>query len=404
MKSVEDFGLVELGIRPRDSYYGKGALMKAAWVLAWTLLATGLVCGTGRSQEVLYLDPDQTGIRAGSERFTLMPVETPVISSSPLFLGNERAGPMPGNPDVPPLFPDTLQLDLGFKYLQPHFDRRAVALVIPAPVAGAFPVLASASNLSNDFGFVPQLAAGYDFGDIGFGFRASGSLTSIKGDLERTSSSDAGVGNLTASANVNIAVANFLEGSKRFYGDQFRCFRGTCLEDGDYLFTLGGRYSHVDQTFTANLTSGNNQANLIATQNYNGFGPTASLSGVVPVHNKIAMYWITRGSLLIGNNERSTSNSVAVAGNPGSGGIKLTESRTMVVPVGETELGLAWGVQIPRARGVRGIPPPLTWVKIGAVIDVWGQLGLLPFTDGPNHFSDGRLSLYGFSLLFGFQH
>jgi hypothetical protein len=263
-------------------------------------------------------------------------------------------------------------------------------------------VLAEARNLSNDFGFVPQFGAAYDFADMGFGLRASGKLLTLTGTLQRTSESQAGSGDLSANATVNIAVADFLEGTKTFTKSNCPILEDTCLHDCTLVFTLGGRYAHVDQTFTANLTSGQNQASVSATQKYDGFGPESSLGGRCPLWNRLDFYWFSRGAFLIGTNIRDTHTSLAVNGSLSSGGTKLTETRTVIAPVGEFELGIAYS--IPLRKSTAASPAPLVWFKIGAVADLWGNLGLLSITDGPEHFSDGSLFVYGFNVLLGFQH
>jgi hypothetical protein len=264
--------------------------------------------------------------------------------------------------------------------------------------------LAEARNLSNDFGFVPQFGAAYDFSDLGFGLRASGKLLSLSGTLERTSESIAGSGNLTAQATVNISVVNFMEGAKVFTKENCKCLTGTCFENCLFTVTLGGRYAHIDQTFTGNLASGPNQASVTATQKYDGFGLTSSVGSLCPLCDSLFFYWFSRGSFLVGNNVRDTHTLVAVTGNPASGGAKLTENRTVIAPAGEFELGFAYG--IPVGKRINAPAPErsaLVWLKVGAVADVWGSLGLLSITDGQQHFSDGSLFLYGFSVQLGFQ-
>ncbi len=375
--------------------------MRAAHLWGIAIIVLGLYGGTARSQQVLFRD-SHDGLPLGAEGLTLLPLDTPVVRSQNYFLRSASEGGVGSGPDLPPFFPGTLSVDLGFQYLVPHFSDRAVALSIPAAAQNNFPVLANTSNLSNDFGFVPQFGAAYDFSNLGFGLGASGKLLSLTGSLSRTSDSDAGSGVLSGQATVNIAVANFLEGTKTFSKENSEWLVDSCFEDCQFTFTIGGRYSHVDQTFTANLASGSNTASVTATQKYDGFGPTTSFGTLCPLKGSFCCYWFSRGSFLIGTNIRDTHTSIAIEGSTESGGAKLTESRTVISPVGEFELGFAYG--IPLETTSRGNTlAPLVWMKLGAVFNVWGELGLLSIADGPQHFSDGDLCLYGFNVLLGIQ-
>lgn len=399
--------------------------MKAGRILVLAALVTGLTNGLAFGQQVLLNHPDVVNARSGAfvggvgdgETFVPLPIGARSAGGATVMLQDsgtdgsaivlhDPGAVVQGLPDVPDFPPNTLAVDLGFQYLQPVFNSRAVALSIPPAAQGGFPVMASAGDLSNDFGFVPQFGAAYSFGDLGFGLAASGKILTLRGDLHRTSASAAGMGDLTASATVNIASVNVFEVTKIFTKDNLKYLQHDCLEDCIFEASIGGRYAHVDQTYNANLASGANQASVAATQKYDGFGPTASLGCFKPITQKLGVFAFSRGSFLIGSNYRESQTSVAVAGSPASGGLKLTDSQTQIVPVGEFEIGLTYDIQAPKiqqALGAKAQPASL-WLRVGAVTNIWGNVGLLSLSDGAQSFSDGALLLYGFNVLLGIQH
>src|SRR5262249_28992424 len=155
----------------------------------------------------------------------------------------------------------------------------------------------------------------------------------------------------------------------------------TPLEALSLLTSIGARYAYVHQGFNASLSTGPNLASLTSTQDYNVFGFTAALGGFYPLGNNthLALYGLSRGSLLVGRNNRtSTFATVIRDGSPPSSPGQITESRTLLIPVGEFELGVSWGLPIERPG--RRSTPNLTryyWFRAGAVAQVWGGLGLL---------------------------
>jgi hypothetical protein len=281
-----------------------------------------------------------------------------------------------------------------------------VTLLVPAGVNGNFTALGTSGNVSYDFGFLPKVTVNYQFSDLGFGVGASGELTNLLGKLTRTIDSPAGSANLTVDAHVNFAVANVVEGTLPLPLNRFCCCQDTCLQDTVLLGTLAARYAHLDQTYTATLSSGANSSTLTANQTWDGYGISTSLSVLHPLPRNFFLYGVARGSFLLGTNDRNSNLSVVVAGSSASTSTKLTENKTEFLPIGEFEVGVAWGkalfaTQVPGAA--TGKAGPLLWVKAGLIADIWGELGFLSAIDQAQGFSDGRLFLYGFSVMAGIQ-
>jgi hypothetical protein len=384
--------------------------------------------GAALAQEVLYLDPNVPRVRGVGNQFFLSPTDTQIMSGNPAFLDANSRGIAPnglfsqpqvggnvvGNPVLeagvlPGIFPAGLHVDIGFEYLRPSFPGRSVRLVVPSGVNGNFATLAGSGDVSYNFGFIPKMNATYQFSDLGLGVSASGELSTIGGHLTRSIDGSGGSANLTASSTINFANANLIEGTLSTTLGRFQHFEDTCLQDTVVLFTLGARYSHLSQDFTASLNSGDNGSTLTAHQDWDGFGLTSSLSYLHPLEHNFFLYGVARGSVLVGTNNRTSTLSVVVPANPaGSTATKLTDDHTNIVPVGEFEVGVAWGkplapqsAEATRAAEVTG---PLLWIKAGLVADIWGQLGVLSAPDNNQGFSDSRLLLYGFSVQVGIHY
>src|SRR5262249_45480018 len=108
-----------------------------------------------------------------------------------------------------------------------------------------------------------------------------------------------------------------------------------------------------------------------------------------------------RGSFLLGTNNRNSTLTPS-----GGTATKLTENRTDFVPVGEFDVGLAWGQVLARTQAQAlgaAQSGPILWVKVGLIADIWGELGLLTPQNGVQGFSDSQLVLFGFTVLAGVQ-
>ncbi len=272
-----------------------------------------------------------------------------------------------------------LQVTVGFEYLRPVYPSSATALVIPAGAAGAFPIRGALGNVTQDFAFIPRFGIEYSFPDTaGLGVAASGKLFTLQGGLRRTVTGAGATGVLNAESSLSIGSANVFEGLIRFDLKRLERCRGTWLEQTTLLGSFGGRYAYVRQDLNVSVTSGDNLAALTATQDFTGFGFTGSAGALTPLGKSVGLYGLSRGSLLAGRNNRSsTFSTVAPALLGGSLAGQLTEQKTQLIPVGEFELGLTWGVPMrPRTTGTGPDLKPILWLRGGALAQVWGGLGL----------------------------
>ena len=290
--------------------------------------------------------------------------------------------------------------DIGFDYLQPWFSSRSTSLRVTAPAGGS--VLGGTDNFSNDFAFIPSLNIEYQFDDLGFGVAASGKLMNLTGKLTRNVATDSGNANLIINSSLDIAVANLLEAVVPFDLADTRCFGHTFLGDMAFVGTIGSRYAHVRQHYDAALTvvggAATNSGALVANQLYNGFGLTSSLTALYPLTERIALYSNTRASILIGNDQRDSTIIV------GAANTTAEENRTLFMPSGEIEIGIAYGMPLPH-RGERPSVAPLLWIKAGFIGQVWGDIGLLHVNDKMgNQFDDSHLVLYGFTVQVGLDY
>ncbi len=416
--------------------------MNARWVLALAALAAG-AAGGASAQEVIFHDPHVPAARVGAGQYVLTPVDTPIVADTPLFLDETRVrgraplgyppalrevtvdgAPVVRGPQIggavdghavfeagalPAVFPAGLRVDIGFLYMRPDFPGRSVKLTVPSGVNGNFSTIAGSGDVSFDFGFIPAIRVDYQFPDLGYGVSASGKLTTLSGSLTRTIDSAAGSANLTASSTISFATANLIEGTLLLPLGRCDCFQDSCLRDTVLLATLGTRYSHLSQDYTASLNSGPNASTLTAHQDWDGFGLTTSLSFLHPLPNYFFLYGVSRGSFMVGKNNRTSTLAVVVSGNAAaSTATKVHEDKTEFIPVGEFEFGVAWGKPLagPPAGVVREVKTgPVLWLKAGVVADIWGGLGILSAPDNVQGFSGGgSLFLFGFSVLAGVDY
>jgi len=334
---------------------------------------------------------------ADQQAVFLAPVEGGPINSPDLF-GAAPEDVAPGTPVW-----GVIKADIDFLFLQPVFPSRAVTLNVPTPAGGA--VLGHSSNLSNDFTFNPGFEIGYQFKNTGFGIQATGRLLHLTGRLERTihDSATGAIAQASANATVDLGIVNPIEGFVEFALADWKECHHPYLAETTFVFTLGGRYAHVNQVYTSTVvTAPDHQGTLAANQTFDGFGPTSSIMGIYPVAERWALYSNVRGSLLIGENARNSSITVAA---PGANlARKLTEESTDVIPTIEFEAGVMYGIPLNRPGPSPNLAP-LLWVKTGFVGQIWGDLGLLPITEANgNRFSDSSLMLFGFSVQIGLDY
>ncbi|HJZ58415.1 MAG TPA: Lpg1974 family pore-forming outer membrane protein [Gemmataceae bacterium] len=301
------------------------------------------------------------------------------------------------------LFGGNLRVEVGFEYLRPVRTFRDNGLVLPPAAASSFPTGAQLGELGHGFAFIPRFGLEYKISDEAFGVAASGKMFTLKGDERRTVSSPAGSAVLNAEDNISVGIANFLEGVARFNLDPDGSRRENLLHSPAAIASFGARYSYVGQNLNTTLVSGPNVLSLASTQDFNGFGITGSLGGLCSVGQRgLGVYGFSRGSVLAGRNNRSSTFSVVVPGvGAASTADQITDQRTILIPVGEFEVGVSWMKPV-RLRPV--VEPrfiPLTWFRAGMATQVWGDLGLLESPTVRLFSPDRPLILYGFTVSAG---
>jgi hypothetical protein len=128
-----------------------------------------------------------------------------------------------------------------------------------------------------------------------------------------------------------------------------------------------------------------------------------------PIGGDFFLYGMSRGSVMVGTSNRTSTQAVVVPGNAAvTTASKLTDNKTLLAPVGEFEFGVAWGQALSRRPldPTRDVVPaaPILWVKAGVVVDIWGGMGILSAQDNAQGYSGGSLLLYGFSVLAGLDY
>jgi hypothetical protein len=329
----------------------------------------------------------------GSSSVLLEPLGAPGAVNSPLLFA---AGDAPAAPAV-------IKIDLAFDFVQPIFSNRSVSLAVPGTSTG--PVGAS-GNFSDHFTFLPGVAVEHPFPDLGFGLAASAKALQISGNLQRTVAVTGGVNDtVNASGTVTLATANVIEGTGLIDLGATDCLADTCLRDTLVGFSLGGRYSYVNQNYTATLVGGSAQSTLTATEEFTGFGMTSSVNTISQLRGDFVFYTSTRGSFLIGNSVRT--NVISFSGStPAPPGTNVAERRTQVVPALEWEVGVGYGLDLARVQ-IHPTPTiaPLLWFKVGCVGQLWGNVGFLHINDAVgNQFSDSNLLLLGFTVRLGLDY
>jgi hypothetical protein len=157
-------------------------------------------------------------------------------------------------------------------------------------------------------------------------------------------------------------------------------------------FPLLGDVGHVDNHFA-----------LAPRLNYkydvsDVFALTSSLNFILPVHPSWDLFTTLRGSILVGDNNKDSSLSVNLQGQPGVS-TSITQSKTEFVPVGEIEIGTAWTHAFGDVSRPE-IPPALFTVRMGLTGQVWGNIG--PLSAGsPQGYQTSNLFLVGAHVMVG---
>jgi hypothetical protein len=135
-----------------------------------------------------------------------------------------------------------------------------------------------------------------------------------------------------------------------------------------HIVGFGGRYTYMSQDYRASILSPATRVDLLADHNFNGGGPTISFETHRCLgESGFALYGQAFGAINFG-----TSNENYLALNNGVPQL-LTHSRTMVLPVGELELGAEYSHTCGPAR---------VFVQAGFAGQIWWNGGNASNVDG----------------------
>ncbi len=300
---------------------------------------------------------------------------------------------------------------VGFTYLVPFWSFQAFQLAVPKHFESQFPVFGTTGTVDSEFAYAPRVNLDYYVDEIDATIGASGTFLSLSGRIDRQAGGTTGpAGQLTANANLTLVSANLVEFGRQYaFSDLFpRKAEHKGLADTIVDLRIGTRYVSVDQNYTGTVTSsgvgtpGSAITNRFSTQTFRGIGLTSAMTWEIPYGTNWAFYSTTRLSVLLGDNRRNSSISVAVPGQPAFADVQF-ENRTLLVPVTELEMGAEWGEEL-AVRLREGLPMPQFVVRVAGVGQYWGGLGPLSAGDSRQKFRDTDLFLVGGYIQAGFRY
>jgi hypothetical protein len=314
-------------------------------------------------------------------------------------------------PVAPQLVPATLgqsrsregfNIAVGFDFLQPSWSNDSFQQLLPGTTAALFPGLNLDSTVDHDYGLSPRIDVGLALGDSEYGISAGVNTINLSGSVRQNTACMATNDSIDAQSAINILSVNLPEVSRVISLD---IYEDDQIDDAMFELRVGARYSAINQLFTAALRQGSGSAVTSSSfQDFRGVGLTAAGNLSLPVTNSLWLYGNSRGSMLLGRNERQANYSVLVAG---AGGVPVagtasntvTEDKTDIIPVGEFEGGFVWDLaeQFSDEESASG---NMVWFKLGYVAQVWGDVGLTSAGTG-QPFRDGSLFLQGFTVQAG---
>jgi hypothetical protein len=161
----------------------------------------------------------------------------------------------------------------------------------------------------------------------------------------------------------------------------------------------------LDQDYTSTLhaagVGGVNLATRTTSQSFQGIGVTGALGCQAPMAEDLICFLGGRGSLLVGNNDRSSTATVAVSGLPGFADA-IAESKSLIVPVVELEAGFEWGTDL-GTRLANSEPLPVVSIRVAGIGQYWHAMGPLSAGSGQG-FRTSDLYLAGVSVTLGLRH
>jgi hypothetical protein len=309
-------------------------------------------------------------------------------------------------PGAPGATSAVISSNVGFSYLRPFWATSGLNLQAPVGANSAVTVVSPFGDLTNNFGFVPRVDLQYDASSLGFGMATSAQFLSLGGNLERTVTTNAGTADLIATSELTFVAVTLAEITKTVRAvdvSDHPLIDCLGLQDDIYGFTLGTRFVSIRQSWDASLRT--NTAALAAadaTQTFAGLGLTSAFAADHPVTEKWGLYSNTRGSILLGpNNRKSAVNGVDAAGVPFSN--SLVENKTTLIPAAELEFGVRYMTPFNSQQWAQSGTGPMLSIRAGVVGQYWGNIGFLPANPGAAQFDNRPLYLVGFTLLAGVE-
>ncbi|MFO0948962.1 MAG: hypothetical protein U1D30_24135 [Planctomycetota bacterium] len=364
------------------------------------VLAATALSWSAKAQEVMVYQPPEVSGQFLFEPQTTAPAQPVFVSST----GVASAGPGTNSPVIATqngtvFGAGTGVFDIGFDYIRPYWSYRDFTLVVPADQAGNF-ILGDTGNVDDHFGLAPTVRYNYVVTDAGLGIAASGKFLALSGRLQRQITTAAGTGTLNANSNLTIVTANLPELTQRIFLDEYflekhgKEWLADCVLD----LSLGSRYSSVSQTYNSTLASGANISQRSSDQMFRGIGITSAAVFYCPFATSWLGYCSTRGSVLVGDNNKNSTMTVSVPAQPAANtSATINESQTQFIPVGEMEAGIMWGRSI-RSSLFGETRPPVFTLKVGGVFQAWGDVG--PLSAGSTQgFSSSDLFLVGVTIV-----
>jgi Legionella pneumophila major outer membrane protein precursor len=381
--------------------------MKAGWLLTLAALALAGAGAPMRAQEVLVPYSDLPGARAAGQ-FTLLPADGTNLGSTPLFLdaGGTTRVATSGTIGGLAATSSNGRLSVGFDYLRPWWSFRDFTMAIPPGYAAAFPAFPGVGHTDGEFAFVPLVRYDYHVADMGIDFGAAGTFLGLSGRFQRNvAATGSTAGDMVVSYDLTLISVIPVQAARRFDAAELFAEKGHDVEAGVFVdLSIGTRFAALDQNYTSTVhaagANGVNIATRTTSQNFRGIGLTAAGGWQVPAGQDWVAFLGARGSILIGDNQRSSSATVVAPGFPAFADT-ISESRTTLVPVVEAEAGVEWGTDL-GDRLARGEVPPQFCVRLALVGQYWGGMG--PLSAGSTQgFRTNDLFLAGVSVQIGLR-
>jgi hypothetical protein len=297
---------------------------------------------------------------------------------------------------------ENFSIAVGFDFLQPSYSNDSFKQLLPGTTAALFPGLNLDSTVDHDYGLSPRIDVGLALGSSEYGISAGVNTVNLSGSVRQNTAGMASNDSIDAQSAINILSVNLPEVSRVI---PFDIYEDDQIDDAIFELRVGARYSSINQLFTAALRQGSGSAVTTSSfQEFRGVGLTAAGNLSVPVTNSLWVYGNSRGSMLLGRNERQANYSVLVvdaggAPTAGTASNTVTEDKTDIIPVGEFEAGIVWDLA-EQFCDEGSEPGNMVWFKLGYVAQIWGDVGLTSAGTG-QPFRDGDLFLQGFTCQAG---